>query len=99
VAPWKSRNQAATAEQSVAFLLFAVVAAVTPGPSNIMLTAAGAQAGILRGLPCLLGERDADLEGRDDPRRGGRQVHLEKDLALAGPHHPGDLAVGRLHRS
>ena len=39
----------------MAFLLFAVVAAVTPGPSNIMLTAAGAQAGVLRGLPCLLG--------------------------------------------
>jgi len=39
----------------VAFLLFAVVAAVTPGPSNIMLTAAGAQAGVLRGIPCLLG--------------------------------------------
>ncbi len=37
------------------FLLFAVVAAVTPGPSNIMLTSAGAQAGILRGLPCLFG--------------------------------------------
>jgi len=31
------------------------VAAVTPGPSNIMLTTAGANAGILRGLPCLLG--------------------------------------------
>jgi hypothetical protein len=27
------------------------VAAITPGPSNIMLTAAG----VLRGLPCLLG--------------------------------------------
>jgi len=39
----------------VAFLLFAVVAAVTPGPSNIMLTAVGAQAGVLRGLPSLLG--------------------------------------------
>jgi threonine/homoserine/homoserine lactone efflux protein len=39
----------------VAFLLFAVGAAVTPGPSNIMLTAAGAQAGALRGRPCLLG--------------------------------------------
>jgi threonine/homoserine/homoserine lactone efflux protein len=39
----------------VAFLLFAVVAAVTPGPSNIMLTATGAQAGVVRGLPCLLG--------------------------------------------
>jgi len=44
-----------TPEQAVAFLLFAVVAAVTPGPSNIMLTAAGAQAGVLRGLPCLFG--------------------------------------------
>jgi threonine/homoserine/homoserine lactone efflux protein len=32
-----------------------VVAAVTPGPSNVMLTAAGANAGILRGLPCLFG--------------------------------------------
>jgi threonine/homoserine/homoserine lactone efflux protein len=39
----------------VAFLLFAVVAAITPGPSNIMLTAAGANAGVLKGLPCLLG--------------------------------------------
>src|SRR5881296_2848389 len=42
-------------EQIVAFLLFAVVAAVTPGPSNIMLTAAGAHAGVLKGLPCLFG--------------------------------------------
>jgi len=39
----------------LAFLLFAVVAAVTPGPSNVMLVAAGAQAGVLRGVPCLLG--------------------------------------------
>ena len=39
----------------VAFLLFAVVAAVTPGPSNIMLTAAGAHAGVRKGLPCLFG--------------------------------------------
>jgi threonine/homoserine/homoserine lactone efflux protein len=31
------------------------VAAVTPGPSNIMLTTAGANAGVLRGLPCLFG--------------------------------------------
>lgn len=42
-------------EQVVAFLLFAVVAAVTPGPSNVMLTAAGAQAGVLRGLPAVFG--------------------------------------------
>ena len=44
-----------TTEQAVAFLIFAVVAAVTPGPSNVMLTTAGANAGVLRGLPCLLG--------------------------------------------
>jgi threonine/homoserine/homoserine lactone efflux protein len=44
-----------TTEQAVAFLIFAVVAAVTPGPSNVMVTAAGANAGILRGLPCLFG--------------------------------------------
>jgi threonine/homoserine/homoserine lactone efflux protein len=48
-------RQGTTTEQIVAFLLFAVVAAVTPGPSNIMLTAAGANAGVLRGLPCLFG--------------------------------------------
>ena len=41
--------------RAVAFLLFAIVAAVTPGPSNTMLTAVGAQGGILRGLPSLLG--------------------------------------------
>ena len=44
-----------TTEHVTAFLLFAVVAAVTPGPSNIMLTAAGSRAGVLRGLPCLFG--------------------------------------------
>jgi len=44
-----------TSEQAVAFLLFAVVAAGTPGPSNLLLTATGANVGVLRGLPCLLG--------------------------------------------
>src|SRR5262245_16795454 len=43
------------AEQAFAFFIFAVVAAVTPGPSNVMLTATGANVGILRGLPALLG--------------------------------------------
>src|SRR5262245_31343465 len=42
-------------EQVAALLLFALVAAITPGPSNIMLTAAGAHSGVWRGLPCLLG--------------------------------------------
>lgn len=44
-----------TAEQALAFLLFAFVAAITPGPSNVMLTATGAVAGFVRGLPCLAG--------------------------------------------
>ena len=44
-----------TPEQAVAFLLFAVVAAGTPGPSNLLLTATGASVGVRRGLPCLLG--------------------------------------------
>jgi threonine/homoserine/homoserine lactone efflux protein len=42
-------------EQTAAFVLFAVVAAVTPGPSNVILTAAGANGGVVRGLPCLVG--------------------------------------------
>ena len=41
--------------EALAFLLFAVVAAGTPGPSNLLLTATGASVGVLRGLPCLLG--------------------------------------------
>jgi threonine/homoserine/homoserine lactone efflux protein len=45
-----------TTERAVAFLLFALVAAITPGPSNVMLTATGAQVGVVRGLPCLLGQ-------------------------------------------
>jgi threonine/homoserine/homoserine lactone efflux protein len=44
-----------TPDQALAFLLFAVVAAGTPGPSNLLLTATGASVGVLRGVPCLLG--------------------------------------------
>lgn len=32
-----------------------MVVAITPGPSNVILTATGAQAGVRRGLPSLLG--------------------------------------------
>jgi threonine/homoserine/homoserine lactone efflux protein len=39
----------------LAFLVFAFVAAVTPGPSNIMLASTGAAIGVRRGLPTLLG--------------------------------------------
>ena len=44
-----------TTEQSLAFILFAIVAAITPGPSNIVLASTGATVGVRRGLPCLLG--------------------------------------------
>jgi threonine/homoserine/homoserine lactone efflux protein len=40
---------------AIAFLLFAVVAAGTPGPSNILLTSTGANIGVLRGMRCLFG--------------------------------------------
>jgi threonine/homoserine/homoserine lactone efflux protein len=42
-------------DQAIGFALFAVVAAGTPGPSNVLLAATGASVGIRRGLPCLLG--------------------------------------------
>src|SRR5262249_53275804 len=44
-----------TLEQTAAFVVFSVAAAGTPGPSNALLTATGANVGVLRGLPCLLG--------------------------------------------
>jgi threonine/homoserine/homoserine lactone efflux protein len=39
----------------VAFLVFAAVVAGTPGPSNALLTATGAQVGFVRGLPAVFG--------------------------------------------
>jgi threonine/homoserine/homoserine lactone efflux protein len=42
-------------EQALAFFVFSVVAAGTPGPSNALLTATGANVGVLRGLPALFG--------------------------------------------
>lgn len=44
-----------TAEQAIGFLLFAFVAAITPGPSNLIVTSTGAAVGIVRGLPALAG--------------------------------------------
>jgi len=44
-----------TFEQAVAFFVFSVVAAGTPGPSNALLTATGANVGVRRGLPALFG--------------------------------------------
>jgi threonine/homoserine/homoserine lactone efflux protein len=42
-------------EQTLAFLGFAIVVAGTPGPSNALLTATGANVGVIRGLPALVG--------------------------------------------
>lgn len=42
-------------DQAAAFFLFSLVAAGTPGPSNVLLASTGGQVGLLRGLPCLLG--------------------------------------------
>jgi threonine/homoserine/homoserine lactone efflux protein len=42
-------------EQALAFVVFAAVTSITPGPNNVMLTATGANAGIVRGVPHVLG--------------------------------------------
>jgi threonine/homoserine/homoserine lactone efflux protein len=41
--------------QTLAFLLFAFIAAVTPGPSNTLVLSTGAAVGTLRGIGCPLG--------------------------------------------
>ena len=42
-------------EQMLAFFVFSLVAAGTPGPSNIILTAIGANVGTAKGFPSVLG--------------------------------------------
>jgi threonine/homoserine/homoserine lactone efflux protein len=44
-----------SAERAIGFVLFAIVAAISPGPSNVILTSMGAAVGVLRGLPSLFG--------------------------------------------
>jgi threonine/homoserine/homoserine lactone efflux protein len=44
-----------TLDQLLAFVVFAFVTSVTPGPNNIMLAATGAGVGIRRGLPPVFG--------------------------------------------
>ena len=44
-----------TLEHYLGFLLFAFVAAATPGPNNLMLVASGANHGVRRTLPHMLG--------------------------------------------
>ncbi|MBC8012811.1 MAG: LysE family translocator [Methyloceanibacter sp.] len=42
-------------EPLLAFIVFSIVTSVTPGPNNVMLTATGANVGVRRGMPHLLG--------------------------------------------
>jgi threonine/homoserine/homoserine lactone efflux protein len=42
-------------EQAAAFVVFAFVTSITPGPNNVMLTATGANVGLRRGMPHVLG--------------------------------------------
>jgi len=42
-------------EPILAYFVFSVVTSVTPGPNNVMLTATGANVGIRRGIPHVLG--------------------------------------------
>jgi threonine/homoserine/homoserine lactone efflux protein len=42
-------------EQAAAFVVFAFVTSITPGPNNVMLTATGANVGVRRGMPHVLG--------------------------------------------
>src|SRR5262245_9519702 len=44
-----------TPEHAMAFVLFAVAAAGTPGPSNLLLAGTGAAVGVVGGFPCVLG--------------------------------------------
>jgi threonine/homoserine/homoserine lactone efflux protein len=42
-------------ELFISFMIFGIIAAVTPGPNNVMLTTTGLNFGVRRGIPHLLG--------------------------------------------
>ncbi len=42
-------------EPVIAFTVYSIVTTITPGPNNVMLTATGANVGMRRGLPHVLG--------------------------------------------
>lgn len=50
-----SREPEIETDLFISFVLFGVIAAVTPGPNNVMLTTTGLNFGIRRGIPHLLG--------------------------------------------
>jgi threonine/homoserine/homoserine lactone efflux protein len=49
------KESAIEPELFISFVLFGIIAAVTPGPNNVMLTTTGLNFGVRRGLPHLLG--------------------------------------------
>jgi threonine/homoserine/homoserine lactone efflux protein len=50
-----SRESGIEYELFLSFVVFGVIAAVTPGPNNVMLTTTGLNFGVRRGVPHLLG--------------------------------------------
>ena len=42
-------------DQIIPYLIFTMVAAGTPGPSNVIVLATGSARGVVRGLPCIFG--------------------------------------------
>ena len=50
-----SREPGIESELFISFVVFGVIAAVTPGPNNVMLTTTGLNFGVRRGVPHLLG--------------------------------------------
>jgi len=50
-----SREPVIESELFLSFVVFGVIAAVTPGPNNVMLTTTGLNFGVRRGIPHLLG--------------------------------------------
>lgn len=49
------RDDTIEPELFISFLIFGVIAAITPGPNNVMLTTTGLNFGVRQGLPHLLG--------------------------------------------
>jgi len=50
-----SRESAIETDLFISLVVFGVIAAVTPGPNNVMLTSTGLNFGLRRGMPHLLG--------------------------------------------
>ena len=80
---------AMTLDQALAFVLFAIVAAITPGPSNIILTVDGRQRRCAARASLPLWGRHRD--GADDVRRGLRAW----ESGAREPDHPARSQVGR----